>query len=67
MTDYNATYTPADFHIGDRIELHPGLDTWMMGDRYGTVEKIARPFVYVRMDRSRKVRKVHPSNLGHVG
>jgi hypothetical protein len=24
-------------NIGDRVQLHPGTDRWMMGDRYGTI------------------------------
>jgi hypothetical protein len=48
---------------GDYVELHPGTDAWMRGDRYGVVVKVThgkrvlavmvRPsFVHVRMDRS---------------
>lgn len=29
------TYKP-----GDRIELHPACDLWMMGARYGNVVKV---------------------------
>ena len=25
------------FTVGDRVEIHPGTDLWMMGARYGTV------------------------------
>jgi hypothetical protein len=28
--------------IGQRVELHPGMDAWMMGDRYGVVVKTGR-------------------------
>jgi hypothetical protein len=66
MTNYDATFTVDHFTIGQRVELHPGLDAWMMGDRFGTVEKLGKLFVHVRMDRSGKLRKLHPSNLGHI-
>jgi hypothetical protein len=28
-------------HGGDHVELHPGLDLWMRGARYGTIKKIS--------------------------
>ena len=40
------------FQVGQRVELHPALDRWMRGDRFGTVEKVGRKNVQVRMDRS---------------
>ena len=30
-------YDGAEYTIGDRIELHPGTDQWMMGAKYGVV------------------------------
>jgi hypothetical protein len=51
------------FRAGDRVQLHPATDAWMMGDRYGTVIKIGRQLLHVRMDRSGKVRKVSPGNI----
>jgi hypothetical protein len=41
---------PADFRAGDRVELHPGCDLWMRGARFGTVTKVGRKFVTVKMD-----------------
>ncbi len=35
------------FSVGNRVELHPGLDRWMMGDRYGDVARLGRTKVYV--------------------
>lgn len=29
--------------IGDRVELHPGCDRWMMGDRFGVIVGRGRP------------------------
>lgn len=34
-----------------------------MGDRYGTVEKIGRKYIHVKMDRSGKIRKFTEENL----
>lgn len=55
------------FRVGDRVELHPGTDAWMRGDRYGTVEKLGRKWVYVRMDKSGKlVRSMHGVSFSHI-
>jgi hypothetical protein len=46
---------------GDRCQLHPACDRWMMGDRFGDVLSVSkanrrRPFdrVRVKLDRSGK-------------
>lgn len=64
--------------IGERVQLHPGLDDWMRGDRYGEVvklgrEQLFRPLnggalyaargVYVKLDKSGKVRTYHPERI----
>jgi hypothetical protein len=67
MTNYDSTFTVEHFTIGQRVELSPGLDAWMRGDRFGTVEKLGKLFIYVRMDRSGKLRKLHPAAVGHLG
>jgi hypothetical protein len=36
---------------GDRCELHPATDYWMRGARFGTVTKVGRKWVSVRLDR----------------
>ncbi len=46
--------------IGTRIELHPATDTWMRGDRYGTVIKVGRKWVHVKMDRSKRTLRFSP-------
>lgn len=51
------------FSIGQRVELHPATDAWMMGDRYGEVVKVGRSLIHVKMDRSGKVRKVRADLL----
>jgi hypothetical protein len=53
----------SDYNIGDRVELHPATDAWMAGDRFGTVEKIGRFYLHIKMDRSGRVRRVVPENM----
>ena len=45
------------YSIGDRIGVLPHHDVWMMGDRFGTVEKVGHVWVHVKMTVSGKVRK----------
>jgi hypothetical protein len=54
------------FSVGDRVELDPGLDRWMMGDRYGDVARLGRTKVYVKLDRSGKTIGFPPNRLKHV-
>jgi hypothetical protein len=46
--------------VGDRVEIHPGYDAWMQGDRFGAIEEIEEDKddrCTVRMDKSdRKLR-----------
>lgn len=51
------------FTVGQRVELHPGTDRWMMGDRYGEVKRINRGSVVVKLDRSGKVMNFASGNL----
>jgi hypothetical protein len=55
--------TVDDCRIGQRVQSHPATDTWMRGDRFGTIERIGRRFVWVRMDRSGRLLRFHPENL----
>ena len=63
-------YGPFDslgrFAPGDRIEVHPATDTWMRGDRYGTVEAIGRKALAVHLDRSGRRVRVSPHNIGAI-
>lgn len=52
-----------EFDIGQRVELHPGTDAWMMGDRFAQVVKIGRKYITVECFRSGKERRVPPSLL----
>jgi ribosomal protein L21E len=54
-----------DFPEGKRVQLHPGTDQWMMGDRFGTVRTIdPKTFlIHVKMDRSGKTLKCRPDHI----
>lgn len=54
------------FNVGQRVAAHPGTDCFMQGDRCGTVAKVGRALVHVRMDRSQRVLKFHPGNLENI-
>lgn len=57
--------TLADFTIGQRVELHPATDRWMMGDRYGTIVKLdeKRTVVRVKLDVSGKSLTYRPRDV----
>ena len=57
-----------DFVADDRVELHPALDLWMMGDRFGTVIRDARrPYkVQVKLDVSGRTIGFVRANLRKV-
>lgn len=57
---------PTDLKPGDRVQLHPSHDLWMAGDRYGTVVKLGRIYIYVRLDRSDRVYMFRPERLEQV-
>lgn len=54
--------------VGSRVELHPGTDAWMRGDRYGEVIGTTRDKrrYKVRMDKSGKMLKVSPNNIYNI-
>jgi hypothetical protein len=52
-------YDGKAFTVGDRVEVHPGTDLWMMGARYGTVVGTSltpEDRVRVEMDKVRGLR-----------
>jgi hypothetical protein len=56
--------------IGERVELHPGTDAWMRGDRYGEIVAVVERHgrvtcVRVRLDSGRVVR-LDPSRVETV-
>jgi hypothetical protein len=60
------TYTLADFKVGQRVELSPATDAWMMGDRFGEIVKIGRAYLHVRMDRSGRTLRISPANIHKI-
>ena len=54
------------FTIGQRVQAHPATDTWMRGDRYGTVTKAGKRYVHVAMDASGRTIRLLPENLLEV-
>jgi len=46
---------PKEFKVGDRVQLHPGTDQWMRGDRYGVVKSIGKYGVKIATDHGLKL------------
>jgi hypothetical protein len=51
--------------LGQRVELHPNTDEWMMGDRSGQIIDISSETGNIRvlMDKSMRELIVHPRNV----
>lgn len=55
---------PHEFVAEQRVQAHPSTDTWMRGDRFGTVERVLRGgTILVKMDRSGRAIRFHHSRL----
>ena len=52
--------------LGRRVELHPATDAWMMGDRYGTIVKVNKFNVSIKMDKSGRILKATENNYTEV-
>ena len=60
-----AQRSPTSELRGKRIQLHPGTDQWMMGDRYGPVTRANKDgTLQVKMDRSGKSLRVRRDHVG---
>ncbi len=60
-----AARSPTSEVRGKRVQLHPGTDQWMMGDRYGTVTRVNKDgTLQVKMDRSGKSLRVRRDHVG---
>lgn len=44
-------YDCSGLRPGLRVQLHPGLDLWMQGCRYGTVRRLSSANAVVELDR----------------
>jgi hypothetical protein len=53
----------AGIKTGTRVQLHPATDAWMQGDRYGTIVKVGRKLISVKMDKSGRTLKQPLNNL----
>ena len=47
-----------EFKIGQRVQISPGYDAWMRGDRYGEIERITTKSIHIRLDKSKRILKV---------
>ncbi len=63
VPDKYAPETSFKVKPGDRVELHPALDLWMMGDRCGEVVSLGA-LIRVRLDASKRVVRLDPNNIG---
>ena len=43
-------YDCSGLRPGLRVQLHPGLDLWMQGCRYGTIRRLTRANAVVTLD-----------------
>ncbi len=50
-------------NVGQRVQFHPATDAWIRGDRYGTVVRLGRTRVHVRMDVSGRILTFAPDLL----
>lgn len=55
-----------DFAEGERVQMHPVTDSWMRGDRCGTVMSLGVSFLMVRLDKSGKTVRVSPDDITHL-
>ncbi len=53
----------AQFSPGQRVQMHPATDLWMRGARYGTVIRVGRRKLLVKLDMIPTPRRVIPDNL----
>lgn len=58
--------TMNDFRKGDRVQLHPGTDYWIMGARYAAVEGVGRRFLTIRLDATGQQLRISPHDILEV-
>jgi len=59
-------YSIAAFEVGQRVQLHPATDLWMSGARYGSVTRVTKTYVHVKVDLIGKVVRCHPDHIGEI-
>ena len=55
-----------DPRVGDRVMVLPHTDSFMQGFRYGTVEKVGRKYLHVRVESMRygtRLRRFLPEHV----
>jgi hypothetical protein len=57
--------SPGDFTVGEHVAAHPATDTFMAGDRYGTVTRLGRRYAHVHMSTSGRTLRFRPTDLLH--
>lgn len=60
------TFELDNFRPGQRVEVHPGTNAWIFGDRFGEVVKVGRKLVHVKMDRSGRTLKFLPDRIFRI-
>ena len=50
----------------DRIQIHPALDLWMMGARYGTVVKVGPKRIVVKLDKLIRTVSLKPEDIVEI-
>lgn len=55
-----------DFKVGDRVQISPACDRWMMGDKYGEVIRIGRRLLRLKMDRSGHLVDMVPDRIHEI-
>lgn len=58
--DWNQTVSPK---MGQCVELHPGCDRWMMGDRFGKIVGFGKTTIRGKLDKSGKTFSFPPDRL----
>lgn len=52
---------------GDRVEIHPRHDLWMMGARFGTILRIRGSLATVQLDKVQRPKRFPLADLTKVG
>lgn len=66
MNGYSYGIVPPDFHVGDRVQLHPFTDQWGNGSQFGKVTKVGRKYIHIAADDGRLI-KISPYLLRTIG
>ena len=51
------------YYMGKRVQIHPGTDAWMMGDRYGTVVGSTKKLLKIKLDKSGRTIRHDPDDI----